>query len=231
MQINETMSLMSDIMRHNQQHPEMTPTQSLQALATEYTTQQAQNAANMQQAQAVGPHQNNMQQTPQQPNMNMPPNGNPHPGMQGGNVPQGARTPSGAAMQHPNAMNVPPNFVMSSPALQNSLLPGGMQGVNGGGSPRINLNAANVQNAHTPSPAQTHMQAPAMAHQLSQQGSIGGSSGASVNTSPNVTGNGKRRRPSNVKTEDDGGGVEVNGVQPKVKQSPRVGGQNKRIKS
>lgn len=79
------------------------------------------------------------------------------------------------------------------------------------------------------SPAQAHMQAPGMALQQSQQGTA--SSGPSANTSPNVTN--KRRRPSAVKTEEDGGSVQVSGaggvnVQ-KVKQSPRV--SNKRQKA
>lgn len=215
------MSLMSDLMRHNFIHREekLTPQQSLQALAAEYQAQQ-QAQQERQGQQLGGQPQQNQQQTPQQPNVNQPQNGQPNAMMQGGMPLQ--RTVSQAGMPH---QGMQPNFVMSSPALQNSLVPG-MQGVNGGGSPHINLNAANLQGMHAPSPAAAHMQAPAMAHQLSAQGSIGGSSGASVNTSPNVTG--KRRRPSGVKAEDV---AEVNGVIPKVKASPRVGSQNKRMKS
>jgi hypothetical protein len=48
----------------------------------------------------------------------------------------------------------------------------------------------------------------------------------SVNTSPNMMNN--KRRRSTAKMETDDGGGEMNGV-PKVKQSPRVGG-NKRMK-
>jgi len=72
------------------------------------------------------------------------------------------------------------------------------------------------------SPAQGNMQAPGMALQQSQQGT--NSSGPSANTSPNVTS--KRRRPS-VKTEGEDGS-QPNGVQPKVKPSPRIA--NKRQK-
>ena len=71
------------------------------------------------------------------------------------------------------------------------------------------------------SPALGHMQAPGMALQQSQQGTS--SSGPSANTSPNVST--KRRRPS-VKTEGEIG--EPNGVQPKVKPSPRIGGKRQK---
>ena len=78
------------------------------------------------------------------------------------------------------------------------------------------------ENANSGSPALGHMQAPGMALQQSQQGT--NSSGPSANTSPNVSS--KRRRPS-VKTEGDET-AQVNGVQPKVKPSPRM--NNKRQK-
>lgn len=72
------------------------------------------------------------------------------------------------------------------------------------------------------SPASVHMQAPGMAHQQSQQGTS--SSGPSANTSPNASN--KRRRPS-VKPEDENMG-QANGVQPKVKPSPRMGGKRQK---
>lgn len=209
--------MMSEIMHHVQDNPGMTPNDALVALANEYAN-----------APAVQLPPGNPQQG--QPQINLPPNGNNPMQMmqQAAGMPPGARTPGQMGMQQPG---MPQNF-MSSPAMNNQFLPGAMPGMNGGGSPHVNLNAANLNpgagsNVHTPSPAQTHMQAPGMVQQMSQQGSTG--SGASVNTSPNVTGS-KRRRPSAVKTEDEGGGPEVNGVQGKVKQSPRVG-QNKRVKS
>lgn len=208
---------MTDIIKHNQEHPDIRPSQSLMSLVEQY-------AANplVQQSQQV----TNPQQNPQQPQINLPPNGNAAQLMQqNAGMPAGARTPGQMNMQPPG---MPQNFMMASPAMQAGMLPGGM---NGSGSPHINLNAANLNpgsNVHTPSPAHVHMQAPAMVQQMSQQGSTG--SAASVNTSPNVAG-GKRRRQSAVKTEDEGGGMgEVNGVPPKVKQSPRVGG-NKRLKN
>jgi hypothetical protein len=117
-------------------------------------------------------------------------------------MPPGARTPSGIG-------HGPPTQFMS-PAMANSLLPNAALN----GSPHL------MQQNHTPSPASHPMQA-----QHSQQGS---STTASVNTSPNVTNN--KRRRSTAKIEgDDAGGPEVNGLQ-KVKQSPRVGG-NKRAKN
>jgi hypothetical protein len=66
------------------------------------------------------------------------------------------------------------------------------------------------------SPALGHMQAPGMALQQSQQGTS--SSGPSANTSPNVSA--KRRRPS-VKTEGELQD-QPNGVQPRVKVSPKT---------
>ena len=71
-----------------------------------------------------------------------------------------------------------------------------------------------------------------MVHSASQHGtnnSVGtGSQGPSANASPSMTN--KRRRPSAVKGEDEGGGVEVNGVGPssKVKPSPRIGGKRQK---
>lgn len=204
--------MMTDIMKHNQEHPEIRPQDSLAALADQFNANQP----------MPQQHMNNLQQTPNTPQINLPPNANPAQMMQQtGGMPPGARTPSQMHMQPPNAsMNMSQNFMMASPAMQPGMLPGG---INGGGSPHINLPGSNV---HTPSPAQSHMQAPAMVKQMSQQGSTG--SGAGVNTSPNVTGANKRRRQSAIKTEDEGGGHEVNGVQ-KMKQSPR-GMQNKRLK-
>ncbi len=121
--------------------------------------------------------------------------------------PPGVRTPG---------MTGPPPF--NSPAAAHLNLPG---------SPHVN--------AHTPSPAQNHIQAPGLAAQLSQQGT-NSSQGTSANTSPNVTN--KRRRASAVKIEGDdgggpGGGIEVNGTSgppgaSKVKASPRVGGKRQK---
>ena len=138
---------------------------------------------------------------PQNSTGGLPPGGFNNPGPLG--VP-GQRTPG---------MNGPNQF--ASPAMQNLGLP--QQG-----SPHINVPA------HTPSPAHMHMAGPvAMVHQHSQQGSnLSGSQGASANTSPNVTN--KRRRPSGIKVEEDGGG-EINGtVGNKVKPSPRIGGKRQK---
>lgn len=74
------------------------------------------------------------------------------------------------------------------------------------------------------SPAPGQMQAPPMQLQASQQGT--GSSGPSANTSPASN---KRRRPSGVKTEEDGSSAptpvpQVNGIQNRAgaKPSPRM---------
>mgnify|MGYP000893327117 CR=1 FL=1 len=79
------------------------------------------------------------------------------------------------------------------------------------------------------SPAPGQMQAPPMQIQQSQQGTS--SSGPSANTSPASN---KRRRPSGVKTEDDGSGAptpaaQVNGIQnrPQKPATPRMA---KRVK-
>ena len=116
-------------------------------------------------------------------------------------------------VQRPLGMVGPNQF--ASPALQHLGLPNQ-------GSPH--LSGPN----HTPSPAQNHVGGPvAMAHQQSQQGSnLSGSQINSANTSPNVTN--KRRRPSAVKQEDDGGG-EANGTGAKaVKPSPKIGGKRQK---
>jgi hypothetical protein len=118
-------------------------------------------------------------------------------------IPQGARTPSGMGQG-------PPPHQFMSPAIANSLLPNAAMN----GSPHL------MQQNHTPSPASLPMQA-----QHSHQGS---SATASVNTSPNVTSN-KRRRSTAKVEPDDGGGLEMNGTV-KVKPSPRIGG-NKRVKN
>jgi LIM-domain binding protein len=134
----------------------------------------------------------------------------------GAGLPQGNfgnAAPQGMQGQRTPGMNGPNQF--ASPAMQNLGLPPQ-------GSPHI------TAPAHTPSPAHMHMAGPvAMVHQHSQQGSnLSGSQGASANTSPNVTN--KRRRPSGIKLEDDGGG-EINGNSAtKVKPSPRIGGKRQK---
>lgn len=122
------------------------------------------------------------------------------------------------AMQQPPGQRTPgingPHF--ASPAAAHLGLPGSQ------GSPHIG------GPVHTPSPAQNHLAGPvAMVAQQSQQGTnTSGSQGTSANTSPNVTN--KRRRASAVKLEGDDGGGEVNGVGPKVKPSPRIGGKRQK---
>ncbi|KAF1991414.1 hypothetical protein K402DRAFT_400156 [Aulographum hederae CBS 113979] len=180
LEINETMTRMQELMSFSQQHPDLTPSQSLNRLVANYAA-------------------------------------NPAPAMtqNGTNV-----NPAGQMQGQVGGGNMAQNFMNMSPALQNQMLPGQMNG-----SPHIsnvNLNAANLGAAHTPSPAQTHMAAPKMAAQHSQQGTSSTLSNASANTSPNI--NNKRRR-STVKEEDG----EPNGTA-KVKASPRIGNNAKRTK-
>jgi hypothetical protein len=103
-----------------------------------------------------------------------------------------------------------------SPHIANQLLPGGAQA---NGSPHMNAMNLNGMNTHTPSPHQSNM-APPMVTSLSHQGSS--TSGPSANTSPNVT---AKRRRSAVKAEGD------DGPAPKVKASPRMTGNAKRMKN
>lgn len=114
-------------------------------------------------------------------------------------------------MSHPNIQQirqpgpgqiVSQNHQFMSPALQNQLLPNGING-----SPHY---------SHTPSPA---------SHAMIKQQSTS-SHTASVNTSPNMA---TKRRRSTTKTEMDDGSGDMNGAT-KVKQSPRVVG-NKRMKA
>ncbi|KAF3344013.1 PTAB protein [Verticillium dahliae] len=132
-------------------------------------------------------------------------NSQPQPNMNGQPMQQGPpRTPGFGQFPVPQ---MPPGGVGASPAQPHMQLPG---------SPHI-----------MGSPAQVQMQAPGMQLQQSQQGTS--SSGPSANTSPASN---KRRRPSGVKTEDDGSsaptpqsgpGGQVNGVGNKGKPpTPRM---------
>jgi len=98
-----------------------------------------------------------------------------------------------------------------SPAMQPGMLPNAANG-----SPH--LSAGGNPLAHTQSPVPQHM-APPMQAQQSQQGST---TGASSNTSPNITN--KRRRSTHAKAKGDDDGTEVNGtVTKKVKPSSQMG--------
>lgn len=192
-QLGETMNIMSELMTFSQEK-KLRPEQALEAWVSQHEAQ----GANGQQ---------NLQGNPQ---INLPPNG----------VPMGNRTPS--MQQMPMPPNQPGNF--SSPGMANLNLPGGMQpnGMNNmNGSPHLANQPQNPNlvlpagNSHTPSPHLSHMAAPPMLPQHSQQGT-NSSSAASANTSPNV--NNKRRR-SQVKMEGDEEGAMP---QQRVKPSPRM---------
>lgn len=128
----------------------------------------------------------------------------------------GLNAPVGQAMSGQRTPGLTGPSYFASPNVSHLGLP------NAQGSPHLS------GPVHTPSPAQNHVAGPvAMVHQQSQQGSnLSGSQVTSTNTSPNMPT--KRRRPSGVKVEDDGGNAEVNGTgASKVKPSPRL---NKRQK-
>lgn len=207
-------------MEHSQKN-EIRPNEALHALVGTFEEQQMA----MQQQNAGMPGQQQQQQAmqPNQAQMNMQRNAS------GQQFPMGSRTPMQAQMQLPQGQQA--NF---SPQVSNPNLP--MHHLNGpmmNGSPHISQHQGipgtlapnhqlNLGQSHTPSPAISHMAAPPMIPQHSQQGT--NSSAASANTSPNVSG---KRRRSQVKMEgDDPGGPEVNGNQ-RVKASPRVGKKGK----
>jgi hypothetical protein len=207
---------MQDLMHYSKEHPELSVRDALDTLVQSYPTANA-NIANLNAAN-FGVNQTNglgMQQSgvPFQAGFNQ---GSRAPSIQGG-MPQRMPNPDGS-------------FITMSPAMQHSLLPGaqanGSPHLTSGGTP-ISLNSGMVGNAHTPSPHQSNM-APPMAPQHSQQGSA---TGASANTSPNVSGKRRRSTAQGVKNEgDDPSGI--NGVGPKVKQSPRMtSGGPKRMKN
>lgn len=168
---------------------------------------------NPQQNPAGMPQGNQMQQQ-QQPQINLPP-GAPTPGSA-----PGARTPQSLPMGNPNMQPHPPNQQFMSPHIAS------LQQFPGGLNPAVNGSPHLGHQTHTPSPAMAHMQAPGLVAQHSQQGT-NSSAGASANTSPNVTN--KRRRSTVHKTEVDDG-PDGPGPVPKVKPSPRLPNNNKRIK-
>lgn len=211
LEVGETIGNMQELMAYSQQNPHLYPSQAISNLVSQLSVQpqpgfpQQQLPPNQQQRQQQGNLPPNATQLIQQQALQQH-----QQQQQQQNLPPGARTPSGLGQP-----GVPPNHQFMSPAMANLSLPSAING-----SPHL------MQNTHTPSPAQTHN----LIAQHSQQGPSS-SAGASANTSPNV--NNKRRR-STVKVEGDDGGGEVNGTGggggPKVKQSPRVGG-NKRVKA
>lgn len=160
----------------------------------------------------------------------------PHPGM---NAAMHHQQNMAANLQLPPGQRTPSHFV--SPANSAHLtLPGHTNAAPSpatlhGMSPAIQNMALQQHQQALQQQALQHSQAPTsagMVHSMSQPGtnnSVGtGSQGASANASPNMTN--KRRRPSAVKGEDEGGGPEVNGVGPtsKVRPSPRIGGKRQK---
>src|SRR5579871_5711341 len=203
---------MKDLMYFSQEHPEFSVPNAIHVLVDNYKNQ-----SQVMQHQQMAAQQQFLQQNPQ---INMVPNS--------GGQPPGSRTPNAPMHNRPPGV-ANENFVNMSPAMQNNLLPVA------NGSPHISgpggLNpGANLGQTHTPSPAQAHMPPP-MAPQASQAGSAASGSGMSQNTSPNQSTKRRRSTVAGMKSEDDGGGGDVNGTpsggQGK-KATPRL--TNKRVK-
>ncbi|KAF2428706.1 hypothetical protein EJ08DRAFT_316036 [Tothia fuscella] len=199
LEVGETMSYMQDLMFHSKEHPELSVSEALNQMVQNYSANNnAQNFA---------------------ANSSLHVNGVQNPNFQGGNGMQGNRNPNASMMRQTNPDG---SFIVMSPAMQPSFLPGNQAN----GSPHLSTGSNTLSmNAHTPSPHQSNM-APPMAPQLSQQGS---QTGASANTSPNVSGKRRRSTVQGIKAEGDGEAVNGTGGS-KTKPSPRMGG-NKRMKN
>lgn len=216
-QVGETLSNMQELFAHYHANPGNTPSQAMNSLVANLNIQQ-QNQGGMAPGNPMQPGQ--QQQGPQppqqggpgQPQINLPP-GAPTP-----NSAPGARTPQNMAGGNPNVQPHPPNQQFMSPHIAN------LQQFPGGLNPAVNGSPHLGGQTHTPSPAQAHMQAPGLVAQHSQQGT-NSSAAASANTSPNVS---NKRRRSTVKTEGDDG--PDGAPTAKVKPSPRMPNNNKRIK-
>ncbi|KAF9639689.1 hypothetical protein BFW01_g11495 [Lasiodiplodia theobromae] len=217
LEVGETLSNMQELFAHYHANPGNTPSQAMNSLVANLNIQQ-QNQGGMAPGNPMQPGQ--QQQGPQppqqggpgQPQINLPP-GAPTP-----NSAPGARTPQNMAGGNPNVQPHPPNQQFMSPHIAN------LQQFPGGLNPAVNGSPHLGGQTHTPSPAQAHMQAPGLVAQHSQQGT-NSSAAASANTSPNVS---NKRRRSTVKTEGDDG--PDGAPTAKVKPSPRMPNNNKRIK-
>ncbi|KAK8247536.1 LIM-domain binding protein-domain-containing protein [Phyllosticta capitalensis] len=204
LEVGETLTNMQELFAHYHQNPGTTPAQAMTGFVASLGPQN--------QAGNQMPQQHPQQQTPQ---INMPPNGP-------ANAQPGQRTPGNMPGGNPNAPHHAVNPQFMSPHIAN------LQQFPGGLNPAVNGSPHLAGQTHTPSPAQGHMQAPGLVAQHSQQGT-NSSAAASANTSPNVS---NKRRRSTVKTEGDDGGGDANGNPnaPKVKPSPRLPHNNKRLK-
>lgn len=216
LEVGETLSNMQELFAHYHANPGNTPSQAMNSLVANLNIQQ-QSQGGMAPGNPMQPGQQQGPQPPQQggpgqPQINLPP-GAPTP-----NSAPGARTPQNMAGGNPNVQPHPPNQQFMSPHIAN------LQQFPGGLNPAVNGSPHLSGQTHTPSPAQAHMQAPGLVAQHSQQGT-NSSAAASANTSPNVS---NKRRRSTVKTEGDDG--PDGAPTAKVKPSPRMPNNNKRIK-
>ncbi|KAK7569903.1 LIM-domain binding protein-domain-containing protein [Phyllosticta citricarpa] len=214
LEVGETLTNMQELFAHYHQNPGTTPADAMTGFVASLGPQQN----------PAGPQGNQMQQPPQHlqqqqtPQINVPPTG-PVPN----NAQPGQRTPGNMPSGNPNVPHPAANQQFMSPHIAN------LQQFPGGLNPAVNGSPHLAGQTHTPSPAQGHMQAPGLVAQHSQQGT-NSSAAASANTSPNVS---NKRRRSTVKIEGDDGGGDANGANPnapKVKPSPRLPHNNKRLK-
>ncbi|KAL8726615.1 MAG: hypothetical protein Q9181_005976 [Wetmoreana brouardii] len=202
LEVAEAMSLMQPLFKFSQSQPGLSAREALHQYTANFQNQNELNAHHMTQS-GFNPAMHHQQQN-MNPNLQLPP---------------GQRTPSHFVSPANSAHLTLPGQTNAAPS------PATLQGM----SPAI-------QNIALQQQALQQQQAPTsvgMVHSASQQGtnnSVGTvSQGPSANASPNMTN--KRRRASAIKGEDEGGGVEINGIagpSSKVKPSPRIGGKRQK---
>lgn len=189
---------MQSLFLYSQQNPQLSPSDALIQLVASFQSG-SQQQANL-----------NMQQHPLNQALQPAP-GQRTPGLNG---PMASHFASPAAAH----LNLPNNTASGSPATLHNM------------SPAMQNHSLIPNHNPVPGPPQAPTSVGMMAqpsHQGTTTSAGTASQGTSANTSPNVTN--KRRRGTSVKVEgDEGGGPEVNGIVPKVKASPRVGGKRQK---
>ncbi|KAL9591635.1 MAG: hypothetical protein Q9179_007525 [Wetmoreana sp. 5 TL-2023] len=202
LEVAEAMSLMQPLFKFSQSQPGLPAREALHQYTANFQNPNELNAHHM--AQPGFNQAMHHQQQNMNPNVQLPP---------------GQRTPNHFVSPANSAHLTLPGQTNAAPS------PATLHGM----SPAMQ-NIALQHQALQPQQAPTSV---GMVHSASQQGtnnSVGtGSQGPSANASPNMTN--KRRRASAVKGEDDGGGVEINGIagpSSKVRPSPRIGGKRQK---
>ena len=122
------------------------------------------------------------------------------------------------------------NFNMRAPGMNNQFASPGNPGHLGLPNAQMN-NSPHMRQGGSPGQPglPPHMQNTPMAVQMAQQQSTQGtnSSGPSANASPNAAAN-KKRRASQANGQNDPGGVQINGVVGKEKQTPKMNQKRQR---